>query len=384
MTKLALEGALLADPESVNRHDPGTLLIEDGRLVDRLPPESTPGSDWRRLDRGGCVIAPGFIDLHYHGPLFQAPPQGFAEALARMSNQMVAHGTTAFLATTLAWGPDELPAFVEALVQAIAGGAARATQCVGIHLEGPWLSPAAPGAMPPRGIRPFDPARDPDLFELADGQVRMVTLAPEVDGAGALLDELQRRDVLAAMGHTRAGAEPIEGGIARGLRHVTHLFNAMGPIHHREPGVAGHVLAETPLSCDLICDGHHVHPTMVRWAAATLEDRLVLITDRVDLEGADDDPDGPARLADGTLAGSRLTLDRAVANVRRFAGLELTDAIAACTLAPARLLGIENERGTLRTGARADLAVLDASGAVVETWIDGAIAWSAPSSALER
>jgi N-acetylglucosamine-6-phosphate deacetylase len=210
--------------------------------------------------------------------------------------------------------------------------------------------------------------------------VRMLTLAPEVAGARALLADLAREGVLAALGHSRAEAAQLDVAIAEGARHVTHLFNAMGPLHHREPGLAGCALADDRLTCDLICDGAHVHPYVVRLAARALGERLILITDRVELE-ADAEPsfgsgalrdDGIAlRLPDGRLAGSRVTLDRALANLQRFAGLSLLEAVAACTLRPARRLGIERERGSLRPGARADLAVLGPDGALHSTWIGG-------------
>jgi N-acetylglucosamine-6-phosphate deacetylase len=157
----------------------------------------------------------------------------------------------------------------------------------------------------------------------------------------------------------------------------------MGALHHRQPGVAGTALADDRLTCDLICDGHHVHPAIVRSTARVLGERLLLITDRVAIPkpGGGDSAlgaatpgtdGGPWRRADGTIVGSQLGLDLAVRNARCFVGMDLVEAIAACTLRPARLLGIESERGTLRTGARADLAVLDAEGRVVETWIGGA------------
>jgi N-acetylglucosamine-6-phosphate deacetylase len=224
------------------------------------------------------------------------------------------------------------------------------------------------------------------VFARAGDQLRMVTLAPEVPGADALLAELVRRDVIAALGHTHASPACIRGAIERGLRHVTHLWNAMGGIHHRAPGVAGTALAEDRLTCDLICDGHHVDPAIVRVAARALGERLVLITDRIDAaDGAGRSAlgaihagagGGPWRRADGTIAGSQLALDTALRNAQRFAGISLCDAVAACTLRPARLLGIERERGTLRRGARADLALLDADGRAVETWVAGAPAWS--------
>jgi N-acetylglucosamine-6-phosphate deacetylase len=236
------------------------------------------------------------------------------------------------------------------------------------------------GAQPPRGIRPYDAGEGPAVLDAAQGSVRLVTLAPELPGAEALLGELSRRGIVAALGHSLAGPEAIERAIDAGLRHVTHLFNAMGPLHHRERGTAGLALADDRLSCDLICDGAHVHPDVVRVAARAKGDGLLLITDAVEppSPGAASFGSGPLvsdgvalRLSDGRLAGSCLTLDLAIRNLRSFAGTSLRDAVAACTLRPARLLGIEAERGTLRRGARADLTLLDDATKVVECWIGG-------------
>jgi N-acetylglucosamine-6-phosphate deacetylase len=153
-------------------------------------------------------------------------------------------------------------------------------------------------------------------------------------------------------------------------------------MHHREPGVPGTVLASDELSCDLICDGHHVDPAMVRVAVRAIGDRLMLITDRVELPASDgsdrERSEGePVRLPDGTLAGSRLSLARALRHLRDFAGVGLREAVAACTARPAQLLGVEAQHGTLRRGVRADLAVMDADGRVVETWLSGRRVWSA-------
>ncbi|MBW2295603.1 MAG: amidohydrolase family protein [Deltaproteobacteria bacterium] len=167
------------------------------------------------------------------------------------------------------------------------------------------------------------------------------------------------------------------------MTHVTHLFNAMGPLHHREPGVAGWALADDRVSCDLICDGVHLHPAMVRTACRAKGDRLLLITDRVQPpepsapegssfgSGSIHDDGSAFRLPDGTLAGSNLSLDRALRNAQAFGAMTRLEAIAASTLRPARLLGIESERGTLRVRARADFAILDDEDRVQETWIAG-------------
>jgi N-acetylglucosamine-6-phosphate deacetylase len=175
------------------------------------------------------------------------------------------------------------------------------------------------------------------------------------------------------------------------MTHVTHLFNGMASMHHREPGPAGLALTDDRLSCDLICDGAHVHPRMVRLAARAKGEGLMLITDRVELpaeprsvsfgSGAVSDDGRALRLADGRLAGSSLTLDRAARNARAFGALDPVQAVAACSLRPARLLGIEAERGSLRPGARADLVVLGSQGQVLETWIAGERVYAAPADA---
>ena len=384
MAKLAITGAQLVDPETAHVRC-ATLLVEDGRIAGSAEPDAVLGSDWRAVSRAGLAVAPGFLDLHFHGALVAAPPAAFAVALARAAQQMLGDGTTGFLATTVCWPRAELADAIGALAAAVEGVPAAGAACLGLHLEGPWISAEAPGAMARDAIRPYDARADREVLARAGPHLRMVTLAPELPGAGALLDELTARGAVAALGHTLASPAQIREGVARGLRHVTHLWNAMGGMHHRAPGVAGTALAEDRLTCDLICDGHHVDPAMVRVAARALGDRLLLITDRVDLpEGSLASALGavtagavgaPWRRADGTIAGSQLGLATALGNARRFAGLDLRDAVAACTLRPARLLGVERERGTLRRGARADLALLDASGRAVETWVAGEPVW---------
>jgi N-acetylglucosamine-6-phosphate deacetylase len=282
----------------------------------------------------------------------------------------------------VAWSREDLGRRVEKLAGLVTQGGFPGAAPIGIHLEGPWLAPAAAGAQPVGAIRAYDAREGREVLARGRGALRMVTLAPEVDGAAALLADLAREGILAALGHSRARASEVGTAVEGGARHVTHLFNAMAPLHQREPGLVGSALADERLTCDLICDGAHVHPQVVRFAARALGERLVLITDRVELGAAGALPasygsgtlhdDGIAlRLPDGRLAGSRVTLDRALANARRFAGLSLLEAVAACTLRPAQRLGIEREHGTLRPGARADLAVLDAEGSVHSTWIGG-------------
>jgi N-acetylglucosamine-6-phosphate deacetylase len=370
---LLFENAVLLDPDA-GAPRPGSLLIEGERIEALATGGLAVGPDVERRDLGGQALAPGFLDVHYHGALvFDA---GLDDAL-REAASLVRHGTTGYLATTVAWQHDALVSRVESWVSGLER-APKGAKPLGIHLEGPWIRAAAAGAQPSAGIRDFDRREAEAVLSAGAGQVRMITLAPEIRGADELLELLASRGIPAALGHSLADAATVTQAIERGARHATHLFNAMGPIHHREPGLAGTALADDRLSADLICDGAHVHPQMVRAAARALGERLILITDRVDPgpgadfgSGALHDDGTALRLPDGRLAGSRLTLDRAIQNATRFADLGALDAVAACTLRPACLLGIEAERGSLRPGARADLVVLDRSLQVRETWLGG-------------
>jgi len=388
VTALLLDEATLLDPEA-QEPSPGALLLEGGRIRARLAPGETGPPDARRVALPGRALAPGFLDVHHHGRLVFTAPERAGAVLGESAAALLAEGTTAFLPTTVAWPRDALLERVEVWAAAIAGlpeGAGAAP--LGLHLEGPWIRGEAAGAQPREGIRPFTAAEGEEVRARAAGTLRMVTLAPEVEGAAALLAWLAREGVVAAIGHSRADDASMTQAVQAGARHVTHLFNAMSGLHHRERGVAGHALAEDRLTCDLICDGVHVHPDVVRVAARAKGEGWLLITDRVEPAGGEGgEPgfgsgrvhgDGTAlRLSDGTLAGSSLTMDRALRNARAFTGAPLLEAVAACTLRPARLLGLEAERGTLRPGARADLVVLDAAGRVEQTWLGGAPAWIA-------
>ncbi len=390
--------ALIADPEAA-AVAPGSLLVEDGHVRGVFGPDFPPPEDTRAIALGGRTLAPGFVDLHYHGNLIFQPAEQAGAALSKAAAELVAHGVTAFLPTTLAWPTDRLMTHVEAWAAACdATHDAAAARAVGLHLEGPWIRPEAAGAQPRDGIQPYDAPVGREVMARGEGQIRMVTFAPEVEGAALLQAELVRRGVIASLGHSHTPAEAAEAAIDAGAAHVTHLFNAMGGVHHRDRGLAGIALADDRLSCDLICDGVHVHPQIVQLAARVKGSKLSLITDNVDpgarrLDAENDastarhdagfgagavEDDGTAlRLADGTLAGSNLTLDRAMRNALAFGAMTGIEAIQAVTLRPAQVLGIEGEHGTFRPGARADLVVLDGEGQVTETWVAGEKAYAA-------
>jgi N-acetylglucosamine-6-phosphate deacetylase len=383
VTRLLLQNARLFDPE-VRAPQRGALLVEGGRIAGRPSAEEAAQVDAERVDLGGAGLAPGLVDLHFHGALPFAEGRDATSCLARASAALARHGTTSFLATTVALSSPALETTLEALAPAMEEGDWPGAKPIGIHLEGPWIAPGAAGAQPPGAIRPVDPIEVDRVIALGAGTIRMVTLAPEVPGAGDLLTALSRAGIVAALGHSLAAPGEIAAAIDAGLCHVTHLFNAMGPVHHRDLGVAGVALTEERLSCDLICDGVHVHPAMVRLAAKAKGERLMLITDQIDPptasasfgSGALRDDGTALWLPSGRLAGSRLFLDRALANAQAFGALSLHQAVAAATLRPARLLGMEAERGTLRVGARADFLVFGPDAKVRETWIGGACVYA--------
>lgn len=387
MSRILLHGARLIDPE--HRAPPDArLLLRDDRIEALLGPGDEAPADARRVDCAGDRIAPGLIDLHDHGTLVFPPFERARDALQQASEWLARHGTTSFLATTVTLPGPALEDLVAAAGRAIEGAGFAGARPIGIHLEGPWISAHAAGAHAPQHVRGASEDEVARLIAAARGALRMVTFAPEVEGSTSLLARLQREGALPAIGHSMASIEALERAVSEGARHVTHLFNAMGSLHHRARGVAGFALADDRLHCDLICDGVHVHPDVVRIAVRAKGGRVVLITDRVALpeSSAAGDAFGTAglhddgiaiRRDDGRLAGSSLTLDRALRNVQQFGAMTYEDALAACTLRPARLLGLEREIGTLRPGARADLVRFDAAGQVRETWIAGDVVYRA-------
>ncbi len=397
MSRTLLANGLLLDPE---RPDPthGKLLLEEGRIAARLEPDAAEPRDVERIDLGGLRLAPGLIDLHLHGASAFASLPRIDAMLRHDAGELLRHGVSAFLPTTFTAPETELCERVAQTSRAMAaidanadgrGGAGQAPRelavPLGLHLEGPWISLDALGAQPGEGARPFRAGDLERLDEAAQGRIAMLTLAPEVRGAAELLRESEAIGALPALGHTRASSDATRAAVDRGARHVTHQFNAKGPLHQRAPGILGVALSDDALSCDIICDGVHVAPEAIRIATRAKAGRLLLISDRLDpLTPAHEatDPGGPGlegvrdagdawRLADGTLAGSRIHLDEAIRRIVATGAMTQLEAVSAASWRPARALGIEAERGSLRVGARADFAIFDAEGRVRETWVAG-------------
>ena len=362
---------------------PGWLLLDGDRIV-----EVGEGTPPRRpdVDLGGATVTPGFVDLHVHGGGGASFDSGTADAAAVVADAHLAHGTTSMAASLVTDTAERMAAAVRELGLLVQDG-----RLAGVHLEGPWLSPQRSGAHQPGSLTHPDPAAIDDLLAAGDGAVRMVTLAPELPGGIDAVRRLADAGVVAAIGHTDATYDQACAALDAGARLGTHLFNAMRPLHHRDPGPVG-ALLDSPVDVELIADGVHLHPAVLRTVFAAKPGRCILVTDAMAAAGASDGDyalgrmnvevrDGIARLAssdgDGAIAGSTLTMDAAVRFCARTAGLPLLDVVHAASTAPARAWGLADV-GAIEPGRRADLVVLDEELHVLRVMRAGA--WVSPSS----
>ena len=342
---------------------PGDVEVVDGR-ISRSGIASTGG-------RG--IAVPGFLDLQVNGFGGVDFLKADATAYRRAGEALLATGVTGYLPTLITTPEDELVAAMREVPDLDEG-----PRILGIHLEGPFLSPNR------LGMHPASARRDPDVALLARlldaGRVRMMTLAPELPGADSLIDLLQLRGVTASAGHTDATAEQANAAFDRGVRTVTHLFNAMRRFSHRDPGIAGAALSREDVTVQIINDGIHVAPDAVRVVMRAAAGRVALVTDAMAGAGAGDGTyslggvevqvrDGAARGPGGVLAGSVLTMIDAVRNLHAL-GIGLPEAVAAATSVPAALLGLPS-LGRLDVGAEADIVVLDDSLEIERVFVRG-------------
>jgi N-acetylglucosamine-6-phosphate deacetylase len=373
--RLAVTGGTVLTPDGPRRTD---VLLAAGRVAEIGPLDPVAG--FERLDATGLLVAPGLIDLQCNGAAgvdLSTEPERLWEVAAALPRW----GVTAWLPTIVTGPPAVRRRALAALRSGPPPGAAERPLAwpLGLHVEGPFLAPERRGAHPPEHLAPPDPAVV--RAEGWDDGVALVTLAPELPGALDLVQALVGAGIVASAGHSSATAAEARAAVDAGVTFVTHLFNAMAPLHHREPGLAGVALTDDRVRVGIIADGIHVDPTVVALAAHALAARLTLVTDAVAALGAARGPvslgalraeaaDDGVRLADGTLAGSTLALDRAVRNLVAYAGVPLPAAVAAATAAPAAVLGLA-DRGTLAVGAVGDLVLLDDDGTLAATIIGG-------------
>jgi N-acetylglucosamine-6-phosphate deacetylase len=361
------------------------IVIEDGFIVSISPRATAPlPQNARFVDLADGIVVPGFIDIHVHGGAGHDVMQPGDDALARMERYFANHGVTSYCPTTVTAPLDDTLSALDrlALADRVPRSGDRARP-IGLHLEGPFISHAKRGVHPPENLVAPSVELFDEMWKAASGKVAVMTVAPELPGAPEMIKEAASRGVCISLGHSNATLAEAEAGISAGARHATHTFNAMRPLDHREPGVLGAVLADDRLTADLIVDGIHVHPEVVRFfLRAKGSEGAVLITDAISATGMGD---GKFRLGgfevevkgdrceyDGKLAGSVLTVDRAVRNITDFTGWSLQQAVRLATLNPARVLG-RNDIGIIAPGAKADFVVLSRTGEVQRTIINGEI-----------
>ncbi|MBQ2248546.1 MAG: N-acetylglucosamine-6-phosphate deacetylase [Clostridia bacterium] len=333
-----------------------------------------------------AIVLPGFIDGHIHGAGGADTMDGSVESLACIAKTVAEEGTTSFLATTMTQSPEAIKAALHA-VKIYREGKQEGARLLGVHLEGPFISPEHKGAQPLSYVQSPDVGVF-DEYNAASGNcIRTVTLAPEREGARELIAHLVRLGILPSIGHTGATYADIEGAVRLGARCVTHTYNAQSALHHREIGTVGSALLLDDLACELIADTVHVSPPAMRLLVKCKpHGKLILVTDAMRAKGLCDGEselggqrvtvkNGQARLADGTLAGSVLRMNEAIRNMVEVLGLSLTEACDLATANPAALLGIDRETGSIREGKRADFAVLDSRFAVICTVCGGEIVY---------
>jgi N-acetylglucosamine-6-phosphate deacetylase len=331
------------------------------------------------------IIAPGFIDIHIHGGSGHDVMEANSSALAAIEQGMFKNGVTSYLPTTVTAPLTDTLQSLEHLGKAIRSNRASSpgrSHPLGIHLEGPFISHAKRGVHPPENLISPSPAILRQMHEASGGTVRIMTIAPELQGAKETITEAARLGIQSSLGHSNATLAEANAGIDAGARHATHTFNAMRALGHRDPGILGAVLTDDRVTADLIADGLHVAPEVIKlFFRAKGIDGAILITDAISATGM---PDGKYKLGgfevevkgdrcdlNGKLAGSVLTLDRAVRNAMSFVPLTLQEAVRLVTLNPARMLGLDDGRGQLVTGGIADLVVLTPAGEVTATMAAG-------------
>jgi N-acetylglucosamine-6-phosphate deacetylase len=372
--------------DGAHLQDDPMIVVEDGRILDiatRTASELPPAANIHNFPGG--ILAPAFFDVHIHGAAGHDVMEGSSEALSCVGKFLAARGTGAFLATTVSAPVDvtlkSLSGLAKLIAQPPVEGEAKP---IGIHLEGPFLSHGKRGAHPENRLLAPDIALFDRMFEAAEGSVRLITLAPELPGAAELAAHAVSRGVRVSIGHSDADAADARRAIAAGASSATHTYNAMRVLDHKNPGILETVLTTDELYAELICDGIHNMPELVRlWWRAKGPEKAILITDAMSATGMPDGEyqlgDFPVKVADGramigsALAGSVLTLDKALANFVAFTGAPVEQGLRLMTANPAAMTGFI-DRGTIAKGGPADFVAVTADGTLLASVIGGVAA----------
>ncbi|MHA1593748.1 MAG: N-acetylglucosamine-6-phosphate deacetylase [Candidatus Baldrarchaeia archaeon] len=388
--KIALIGKDVITPFKRIRN--GMVIIDGERISYVGPVIDIPSTEKIEvIDASKYHIVPGFIDIHAHGALGCNVMDASIESLRKISEHFARHGVTAFLATTFTAPHERLLSVVKSVhmsVNSVTSGA----EILGIHLEGPWLNKEKAGSQPSRWLRLPSKEEFLELYKASNGIIRMVTIAPELKGAIEVIEIARKMGVVPSAGHTLATFECMIAAQKAGLSHITHMFNAMGAFHHRSPGPVGAGLIIDDLTADVIVDGVHVHPSVVKLLIRVKGvDKICLITDSTSFSGLKPGEykifgdtkviveRGACWLPNGRLFGSVLTMDDAVRNVIKFAGIPLEDAIRMASYNPARILNMSQEMGSLTVGKVANITIIDNNICVKLTIVRGNIVFRSDS-----
>jgi N-acetylglucosamine-6-phosphate deacetylase len=387
-SRLTIKGGMVITPQAAINN--GIVLCEDGHIsfvgsADEAAPE--PNSPI--VDATGCIVMPGLIDTHFHGSGGDDVMANGADGLARIAKSLLRFGTTGFLATTIAARHTDILRTIEDVKAAEGAPPNKTAQLLGIHLEGPYINLKYKGAQPVEGIR--DPNFDEctELLAAAEDRIKIMTLAPELPGGLELIRWLRQRGVQVSLGHSESDYDTVLAAIEAGATRATHLFNAMSGLHHRKPGLAAAALNEPGICAELICDGVHLHPQVVRHAWRNKgRDGITLVTDAMAAQGAGDGEytlgsfqvkvrgNLCTLLDDTTIAGSVLTMDKALANAHAFAGMDWIDLAHTAAYLPAQACGASDRKGSLEIGKDADLAIFKPDFVVTHTVIAGQVAYA--------
>ena len=369
--------------------DDAVIVVEKGRIADIGSGKSSSFSPSAHIvDATGCWLVPGFIDLHLHGGNGSNLATNDASEVLKITRFLASCGTTSFLAT-LSTGPVERIIESISVVRELIGSQYDGAEIVGIHLEGPYISRERKGAMNPKYIRRPSIDETDRAIDLAAGSIRMVTLAPELEGSLELIRHLADQGIVVSIGHSNATYDEAMVGIDAGITHATHTYNAMSGLHHRESGVVGAVLTSESVTCQLIADLVHVSPAaaqvLIRCKGPS---KVAVITDNGFAAGLPDGiysqtdgrsifkDNGSCTLENGTLAGSVSLMNQNVRNMVSVLGISLPEAIEMASLTPARVARVDQRKGSLRVGKDADIVIMDDEFEVNQTYVKGRLVYS--------
>jgi N-acetylglucosamine-6-phosphate deacetylase len=381
--EVLLKGGKVVLPDG--QIDDASVLLANGQ-VEALGAglESSAGAEaW---DASGLTLAPGFMDVHVHGGGGFSLITTNRVEIQEYARWAVSHGVTSFVATICADSTEDGIEYVRSVASAVGPIGGGAT-LLGLNLEGPFVSPDRSGALPPDWIAPSDLPLLGRILAAGEGTIRIMTIAPELVGAEAVIKAVLDAGVAVSVGHTDARYDQASAAFESGATHVTHAFNAMRPLHHRDPGPIGAALASPGVTIEVIADGVHLHPATVSLCVRAFgPERVCLVTDAVRPAGLDSGTfrigghdavmdRGSIRLPDGTIAGSAATMDAVVRNLVSWGAVGVVGAVAMASATPARAMGLGDRKGAIAPGYDADIVALDGDLNVVATWVGGALVY---------